>query len=844
MKKLTAIVCIVFAMVMVLSLPAAATTPYQTYTYSKDGIAMYSPDAYTPSKTIDHKYMGLTDESLLRTYHSDLATLYKTMSEEMVEMQAAQTAVNESIASWLTESTLSALYASEEYQLAVQKEKDGEVGEVAKLLEKALGEDGMSELKKDEEHKEIEKALTAAKKEYSSVKNKYDVLYRDLSVLSGPSDIEVDEEGNIYLADTKNDRIVVLDRYYKVKFILTDFLNSQGIADNLTNPEGVFITADKTVAGEPVEGKIYVCDTEANRIVTFDHDGNFLAIIPAPESELFEQGFVYKPKAVAVDAYDRLYVVSSTTNEGIIVMTDEGLFTGFVGAQKVSISAWDRIWKKFGYEILDDNVPTEFNNITINGDFIYVTTSTIKEKDVLSAIKSKDKTGDFAPVKMLNAAGDEIMRRNGFFPPSGEVDNVAVSASDTLFGASTIVDVAVGPENTWSIIDQKRSKVFTYDFDGNLLFAFGDAGRQLGNVGDPTDSGSIGALNGVCYQGDNMLLLNKTDGNFTVYARTEYGNILADALRNQNERDFEHAIEDWTEILKRNNNFDAAYIGIGNSLYREGKYEESLTYFKAAYDTTNYSNSYKEIRKEWMSKYILLIPIGVVALCFLWIKFMAFAKKVNKRVGVTKGKKTYGQELLYVFHVIFHPFDGFWDLKHEKRGSVRAGATILAVTIFAFYYQSIGQGYIVNPEGAYSSLMSVALSVIVPLALWVVANWCLTTLFEGEGSFKDIFIATTYSLAPMVLVLIPVTIASNFVLTTEADILTLITTIGFIWTGMLIFFGMMVTHDYSMGKNVLTSLGTIAGMVVIMFIAILFSTLLGKLVSFVTNIVTELQFRM
>ena len=168
----------------------------------------------------------------------------------------------------------------------------------------------------------------------------------------------------------------------------------------------------------------------------------------------------------------------------------------------------------------------------------------------------------------------------------------------------------------------------------------------------------------------------------------------------------------------------------------------------------------------------------------------------------------------------------------------------MAVTIFAFYYQSIGQGYIVNPEGAYSSLMSVALSVIVPLALWVVANWCLTTLFEGEGSFKDIFIATTYSLAPMVLVLIPVTIASNFVLTTEADILTLITTIGFIWTGMLIFFGMMVTHDYSMGKNVLTSLGTIAGMVVIMFIAILFSTLLGKLVSFVTNIVTELQFRM
>ena len=95
----------------------------------------------------------------------------------------------------------------------------------------------------------------------------------------------------------------------------------------------------------------------------------------------------------------------------------------------------------------------------------------------------------------------------------------------------------------------------------------------------------------------------------------------------------------------------------------------------------------------------------------------------------------------------------------------------------------------------------------------------------------------------MVLVLVPVTIASNFVLSTEANILSVITTIAFVWTGMLVFFGMMVTHDYSMGKNVLTILGTILAMVVIMFIALLFSTLFGKLVSFVTNIVTEIQFR-
>ena len=449
----------------------------------------------------------------------------------------------------------------------------------------------------------------------------------------------------------------------------------------------------------------------------------------------------------------------------------------------------------------------------------------------------KDKKGDYAPVKMLNAAGDEIMRRNGFFGPSGEVDHTKSKVSDTIHGASVIVDAAVGPEKTWSIIDQKRSKVFTYDFDGNLLFAFGDMGRQLGNI-------SEGSLSGIVYQGDKMLLLSKIDATFTVFTRTEYGDILIQALENQNNRRNDKAIEDWTEILKRNSNFDAAYIGIGNALYRNGKYEESLDYFKAAYDTANYSNSYKELRKEWISKYILLIPVFIFVVCFAWIKLMSYAKKLNKRVSTTKGKRTYWQELMYVFHLMFHPFDGFWDLKHEKRGSVRAGTTILGLAILTFYYQNIGQGYILNAQGGYSSLFGVALSIIMPLALWIAANWCLTTLFEGEGSFKDIYIASTYALMPVVLIMIPTTIASNFVLENEVNILSLLNGFAFVWVGLLLFFGMMVTHDYTIGKNILTTVGTLIGMICIMFIAILFTTLLGKLVSFVTNIITEIQFRL
>ena len=762
MKKITAIICALFALVMVLALPVGAATPYQTYTYSIAGSALYSPDAYTPTRTVDAAYMGLTDTEFLFEVYPDLAVLYDDLTN--------------------------------------------------------YGEGTPN---------------------YNSAKAAYDKRYKELSTISNPADIEVDSNGNVYIVDTGNSRIIVLNRYYRVKMIIAGFENAHGVYDALSSPQGVYITPDKVVAGETIAGKIYVCDTVNNRIVTFTHEGEFVSIIPRPQSQLFGDTAIYTPTAMAVDRYDRLYVVSPTTTEGIIVMTEEGEFTGFIGAQKVSISGWDKLWRKFQTDEQaaqsEENISSAFNNITLTEDFIYVTTDKIDEKDQIASINSK--SGEFAPVKMLNAAGDEIMRRNGFFAPAGEVDHMRMSMDDDIYGSSKILDVAVGPEKTWSIIDNKRSKVFTYDFDGNLLFAFGDMGRQLGNI-------KQNALAGIVYQEEKMLLLNQEEATFTVYDRTEYGDILAQALRNQNNRQNDKAIDDWTEILKRNSNFDAAYIGIGNAMYREGKFDESLTYFQSAYDTENYSNSYKEIRKEWISKYILWIPVGVIVLCVAWVKFMGFANKVNKRVATTKGKRTYGQELLYAFHLIFHPFDGFWDLKHEKRGSVRAGMTILAATIAVFYYQAIGKGYILNPQGNYSSLIAVALSVGLPLALFMVANWCLTTLFDGEGSFKDIFIASTYSLVPTILIMIPTTIASNFILSTEADILTLLNTVAFIWLGMLLFFGMMVTHDYSMGKNVLITLSTILGMVCIMFIALLFSTLLGKLVSFVTNIVTEIQYRM
>ena len=657
-----------------------------------------------------------------------------------------------------------------------------------------------------------------------------DSEYMGLSTpINAPNDLVTDDKQNVYIADTGNNRIVCLDRYYKLKFTISSFVNTQGVSDSLTAPEGVFVSKDR----------IWVCDTGASRIVVFDRNGNFLKIIEAPESNLFGDNSLYKPVAIAVDQYNRLFVVSSTTYQGIIVMTEQGEFTGFIGAQAVTISAWEILWRRFRTEDQQDQeqeyVSTEFNNITIDSDgFIYVTTSSIAEGSVMGAITGKSVDGKYMPVKMLNTNGDEIMKRNGFWPPAGEVD-FSTGTTDTITGVSTITDAAIGEEGTWSIIDAKRQRIYTYDSNGNLLFAFGDIGTMLGN---------LTSIEAITYQDSKMLVLDKTSCAFTVFKRTEYGNILVEAITAENDQDFNLAINKWTEVLKRNSNFDAAYVGIGQAMYRNGQYEESLQYFEAAYDTENWSKSFQEIRKEAMSKYFLLLIVGIVAIIVAVVYANKFIDKVNKKAATSGRKKTFGEELAYGFYVIVHPFDGFWDLKHEKRGSVRASIVFIAVTVIAFYYQAIGQGYLLNPEGAYASLWAQIIGVLVPLMLFVLSNWCLTTLFEGEGSFKDIFIACSYSLLPIPMLIVPATILSNVCTNSEKDIVGFISTLAFIWLGLLIFFGTQVTHDYSMGKNIVTILGTAVGMIFIMFIALLFSTLVGKMISLVTNIITEIQYRM
>ena len=639
--------------------------------------------------------------------------------------------------------------------------------------------------------------------------------------LQAVSDMVVGKDGSVYLVDKKLNAVYVIDDDYNFKFKIATFINSNGIEDSFNTPSGLFVTEDK----------IYVADTYNKRIVIFDLEGNYIRHLEEPSSDIFEDDALYQPTAIAVDAAERIYVVSPHSYQGIISLDANGEFQGYVGAQKVSYNAWDIFWRQFQSAEQrargEKNLSVAYNNITIDDEgFIYCTTSGIE--DSLQQGSILDKKPDYAPVKKFNAAGNDILGRNGFFGPGGEV------TLDAGAKPSTIIDVALGPSGSWSIIDQDRSKIYTYDQYGQLLFIFGDKGDLLGN---------IERMDAIVYQGSNILIFDGQFQSITVYTRTDYGDTLIRALQNEIERKHDLAVDDYNDILKRNSNFDAAYIGIGKALYRQGKYEDAMKMFASAYETTNYSKALKELRQNWADKYFILIPIVVVVLLVAVTKFFGYAGKINKATALKKGPKTFKEEVLYAFHVIFHPFDGFWDLKHEKRGSVRGAIFWLALVVVAVCYQSIGVAYVFNPRANIANIFGTMLSILVPLGLWVISNWCLTTLFEGEGSVKDIFISTCYSAVPLVLLIIPATAITNFLTLSEATIYTMLTSVAWVWLGLLLFFGTMVTHDYSLGKNFITCIGTIVAMAVIMFCIILFSTLLMKMVSFVSGIVVELSYR-
>lgn len=406
----------------------------------------------------------------------------------------------------------------------------------------------------------------------------------------------------IYVVDSGNNRILELE-YLENKSLkllrIIDHFNSNGqIEETFSSPSDIFVNKDKT---------IFITDTNNGRVLKLDKDLNLLLVLVEPDDPTYEKGKAFMPEKVVADSKGRAYVLAKNVNKGFIKYEYDGTFSGFYGATTVIYDAMDILWKKFATraqrEQMENFVPTEYSNCYMDNEgFIYAVTKTFDEWD-LKSDKAK-------PIRRLNALGNDILVKNGHYLPIGDLQwgNAAGIKNPAKFADITVLD-----NNVYLTIDETHGRVFAYNNQGFLLFAFGGRGNINGYFRQPTSIEHIGK---------DLFVLDEINGSITVFTPTQYGNLIYGATEDYSSGLYDYAAEKWEKVLTMNGNYDLAYIGLGKSYLQNERYGEAMELFKLKRSRKYYSKAFQYYRKEWVEK-----NIGIVVAVIVLVFFVPFIIK-------------------------------------------------------------------------------------------------------------------------------------------------------------------------------------------------------------------------
>ena len=205
----------------------------------------------------------------------------------------------------------------------------------------------------------------------------------------------------------------------------------------------------------------------------------------------------------------------------------------------------------------------------------------------------------------------------------------------------------------------------------------------------------------------------------------------------------------------------------------------------------------------------------------------------------------YKDSLLYALHVITHPFDGYWDLIHEKRGSLAAANTFMALFLLTYVIKLLYTSFqFLETAIQHLDVLQEMGSLLVPFLILCLANWAMTILFEGKGRFKDIYMAMCYALVPYILIQLPLVLISNMLTLEEGSLYGVLYSVSLVWCVLLVFVGLMQVHDYGPAKTFIFIIVTIVGAAVILFLVLVFFSLLSDAVAFFVSFYREIVFRL
>lgn len=618
----------------------------------------------------------------------------------------------------------------------------------------------------------------------------------DLPV-STPEDMFLAQDGYLYIADTGNKRIIKLDENLQIIAELGK--------DVLQSPTGLVV--DET-------GTIYIADAGKNAIVILDADGNLVRELGRPTEPLFGASREFLPRKIAIDARKNLYIISEGSVNGLVMMNTNGNFIGYFGANAAEMSLKMILQRTFltadQLEQFIKNEAASPSNVTIDSQSLVYT---------ITAGTERDKS-----IRKFNISGKNLFDHG-------------------LRGSRSFRDINVSPDGLMVAVDGDGI-IYEYDLNGTLLFFFGgqDRGDQrLGLLSNPSAIERVG---------DELYVLDKGKNAIVTYLVTDFARKVHDGVRLYMDGFYTEARPHFQEVLNYNGLMTMAYQGLASADYKENNYANALQNYRYAEDRSGYSDAFWELRNSIIQQYLGSV-LGL--LCGGWM-FLGVFTRLERRRKWLDPVRQWGRNLqrihliddfVFMFRFIKQPADSFYYIKQNMRGSLLFAFIIYGWVLLVRVVSLYITGFIFSPYSTTWQIqpeMEITYTVM-PLVLWNVANYLIASISDGEGRFRHVVIGSAYSLFPVVLFALPITLISNVLTLNETFVYDFSTQIMWAWTGVMFIIMVKEVHNYSFNETMRNILATLFTMALFLLTGYILYVLFNQLFEFVMAIIQEAGLR-
>lgn len=542
----------------------------------------------------------------------------------------------------------------------------------------------------------------------------------------------------------------------------------------------------------------------------------------------------FDPQKIAVDSEGKIYIAAPSTSSGMILLSASYLqlevdtsrlaysdFVCFFAVNNVQYSALYYLVKTFGTkkqleQLKEKPEPVGFNNVFIdNQNLVYsMTTKSMPTTTYPSLTKHK-------------TDGSGIFSFNSDWPIE-------------------YVDVMVTKDKITFLAEQNGT-IVVLDPTGHIIYYFG---ANLKGTESPDIVGMFKVLKAIGVDSTNRIwAIDQEKEILQSFNPTNYTKAIFEAIISFDNHEYERSRKAWEEVLQYDELSVIANTGLGNAYYYDLQFEEAARYYAIAKNRSMYSEAFWEIRNTWLQNNltvsILILASFIVVLLILIYLFRSVPALVKVKKKAKEVKKTrFFKDLTVGFRMIRKPTDTFYELKTNRRGSV-LGATIyyiLALVIFTWYMYGKALPFQIFNENTLSASI-VIFGFIGVLAIFVLCNYLVSAIKNGEGTFKNIYKFTGYCLLPIIICL-PIAVGLSYVLTlTEKIIMDLLFQLALWGTIFFIVMGILETHNYTFKQTFWNVILTIIFMLLFVIVCLTVLLMFDQVKNLVESIIKEVKLR-